>query len=479
MLVHDSNLISLRDALRAIFRRQKLVLLIFALTVIPVGIATFAAKKVYRATAKVLVRREDRPGALNPYFSRLNQEEDIRSELEIATSRPVLENVWQASLTQMNNPAGAIMASSPAPSFTVVNTDALTGHDQTLIEKALDELRTHITVEAVTGANVIEIGFEDNDPQRAADFANALANTYAAYNARVHGSAATEHYLGERINETRARLDSLEAALNAYRAATGLVAQGKQEDLVYEKYRTADQQLAQSQERAEMLAQKVQRLREVRTFGDSLVIPTAEMDEHPTVRMLYSKLTELRLERNALVEKYKTDNRVVADLDKQIRGVQTELVAEVDRLLALENERLNSLRREEQVLSKMAAKAQGDIRALPEKERTLNELELAIENARKIYSLLVIRREEMSVEKAADRRLSRITIISPAGVPFEPVSPRPARNLFLGVMLGTLAGLAGGLVREFYDGTFKSPHEITSTLGVPVLGAVSLETANK
>lgn len=164
------------------------------------------------------------------------------------------------------------------------------------------------------------------------------------------------------------------------------------------------------------------------------------------------------------------------DLIKQMRGIQDELASEVDRLLALEDERLRSLKQEEKVLSKMAANAKDAIKALPEKKRKLDELELAIENTRKIYSLQVQRREEMSVDKATDSRLSRITMISPAGVPFEPVSPRKGRNMLLGLVLGILAGLAAGLVREFYDGTFKSPDEVTKSLGVPVLGTFSTAT---
>ena len=347
--------------------------------------------------------------------------------------------------------------------------------EEQVIEKALDRMRRYIFVEAVTGANVIEIGFEDKNSQRAAWFANALTDAYADYNAEVHGSEATENFLAERIKEARTRLDSLENARDAYRASTGLVAHSKQEDLVYEKYRSADQQMAQLREKAEVLAEKVQRLQKMRAAGDSLTIPTAEMDAHPSVRMLYGKITELRLERNALAEKYQADHRLVADLRKQIKGVQVELIAELDRLMALENERLRSLRQEERVLARLVAAAKGDIRALPQKERVLNELELAIDNARRIYSQLVIRREEMSVEKATDRRLSRITIISPAGVPFEPISPRKGRNMILAVVLGALAGLTGGLVREFYDGTLKSPHEVTLALGVPILGAVSVK----
>jgi GumC protein len=474
MLLTNSNMLSLRDGLQALFRRRKLVLLIFVLTVVPVGVATFTAPKIYRATAKVLVRREDRLGALNPYYSRLNQEEDIRSELEIASSGPVLENVLRASLSQgqyLDNLDAAMYQS-----LTDAERQPDNPHNGAMVEKARDRLRRHLTVEAVTGANVIEIGFEDLDPARAAWFANALANAYATYNAQVRGGGGAENFLAERIEETRSRLDSLEKALYAYRTSSGLAADDRQQAIMYEQYRVTDQQLAQLRERAEVLAGKVARLRQARTAGDSLVIPTAEMDAHPSVRMLYSKLTELRLERNVLVEKYKSDHRLVADLDKQIHGVQTELVAEVDRLLALEDERLNSLRQEESVLSKSAANVRWSIKSLPEKERVLNELELAIDNARKIYSLLVMRREEMSVENAADRRLSRITIISLAGVPYEPISPRPGRNMLLGLILGALAGIAGGLAREFFDGTFKSPQEVSLALQVPVLGAISAKT---
>lgn len=469
MLMYNSNLLSVREGLQAIFKNRTLVLLIFALTVVPVGIATFTADKVYRSTAKVLVRREDRPAALSPYYSRLNQEEDIRSELEIATSRPVLENVLRASWAQ----GWQVIAFDRASLSSIFN------EEQKISEKMLEQFRGFITVEAVTGSNVIEISFEDTDSERTAWFANALANAYVAYNAQVHGSGEAENFIKERITGARSRLDSLERALDNYRTSTGLVAHGKQENMMYEKYQTTDQQLAQLREKAEVLGQRIQRLRQLRSAGDSLHIPTAEIDGHPSVRMLYSHLTELRLERNTLAEKYTGDHRLVSDLGKRIAGVQTELTAEVDRLLALESERLTSLRQEERVLARTLETIKSGINALPEKERVLNDLELACDNARKVYSLLVMRSEELSVEKATDERLSRITVISPAGVPSDPISPRTGRNMILSVLLGTFAALAGGLVREYFNGTFKSPQEVALALEVPVLGVISAEKRKK
>ncbi len=463
MSEESTAMLRLKAGVEVIARHRGLVLTLFLLTVIPVAVATFTAAQQFRATAKVLVRREEKPGALNPYFSRLNQEEDIRSELEIATCRPVLENVLREALASQRPFHGlppesmqALLARANSRQRLVTAADGTrseanaaawqAGDD--LMEPALERMRRRITVEAVTGANVITISFEDTDAERAAWYANALANAYAAYNAQVHGGAEIEDFLSEHIRSARARLDSLEQALYAFRMSSGLVDYDKQVAIVLEKYRSTDYEILRLREEAEMLTAKITRLRRLHATRDSLTVPDADMDAHPAIRQLYSRLTDLRLEYRAALGKYNRYHRHMRDLASQIAGVQKELVSEIDRLIGLEEERRRSLQEQIAVMSRKVENVKADLQNLPAKERVLSELELATENTRKIYSLLVTRREEMSVEKAADRRLSRIAIISPAGVPFEPVSPRKGRNLAMGFLLGLLAGVAGAFVRE-------------------------------
>lgn len=463
MLEESTAMLRLQAGVEVIARHRGLVITLFLLTVIPVAVATFTAAQQFRATAKVLVRREEKPGALNPYFSRLNQEEDIRSELEIATCRPVLENVLREALASQRpfhglppESAQALQAMSHGRQRLVAAADGTrseahaaawqAGDD--LMEPALERMRRRITVEAVTGANVITISFEDTEAERAAWYANALANAYATYNAQVHGGAEIEDFLSEHIGSARARLDSLEQALYAFRMSSGLVDYDKQVAIVLEKYRSTDYEILRLREEAEMLTAKITRLRRLHATRDSLIVPDADMDAHPAIRQLYSRLTDLRLEYRAALGKYTRYHRHMRDLASQIAGVQKELVSEIDRLIGLEEERRRSLQEQIAVMSRKVVNVKADLQNLPAKERVLSELELATENTRKIYSLLVTRREEMSVEKAADRRLSRIAIISPAGVPFEPISPRKGRNLAMGFLLGLLAGVAGALVRE-------------------------------
>ncbi|WP_425560511.1 polysaccharide biosynthesis tyrosine autokinase [Luedemannella flava] len=61
-----------------------------------------------------------------------------------------------------------------------------------------------------------------------------------------------------------------------------------------------------------------------------------------------------------------------------------------------------------------------------------------------------------------------------------PVSPRPTRNIGLGVLLGLLAGCAAAVLRENLDTTVKTAEVLTKATGAPALGVIPLDaTARK
>jgi succinoglycan biosynthesis transport protein ExoP len=503
MLLYGSNRLTSREVLQAIFRRRWLVTLVFVLTIIPVVVATFTAPKVYEGTAKVLVHRNDRPGAVQPHSPRLTQEEEIKSELEIAASRPVLENILRAELQRAERPDEETQNSVQEVDATAakpveskleqliailrrkMQRDSISlyppaGIPQEMkpdtsyaLELALAQFRRRITVAAVSGANVIEISYRDSNPARAARLTNALADAYTSYTDQVHRGKAVEEFLAERIRVAKAKLDSLESVLQTYRVANEMVSYNKQESMLLEKYNSFDRQLVQKREQIVALEREIQRLQQLQAGEDTLTIPTSDMDAHPTVQRLYNKLIDLRLERKSLEERYDSRNQVMVELARQTAGVRQELSTEISRLLRLKEEKLRSLLREEKDLADLLHEQKTDLKAYPRKERALKELELAIENAQKIYSQLVLRQEELRVEKATDSRISRITVISPASIPLHPISPRTGRNLAFGILFGLLLSVAAGLLREFYDSSFKSPEELSVILGTSVLATIS------
>ena len=57
----------------------------------------------------------------------------------------------------------------------------------------------------------------------------------------------------------------------------------------------------------------------------------------------------------------------------------------------------------------------------------------------------------------------------------------PPKNLSLlfAVMVGLVSGVGGAFLREFFDGSIKTEHEIRSSVDLPVLGSIPEEKAGK
>ncbi len=81
------------------------------------------------------------------------------------------------------------------------------------------------------------------------------------------------------------------------------------------------------------------------------------------------------------------------------------------------------------------------------------------------------------LEAPADGKPSpvKVTVIQPPTTPESPVSPRPLRNIALGVVLGLLLGLAAAVVREMMDTTVKNADDVAEVTDLPVLGTVAYD----
>ncbi|MDT4986659.1 MAG: tyrosine-protein kinase [Micromonosporaceae bacterium] len=74
----------------------------------------------------------------------------------------------------------------------------------------------------------------------------------------------------------------------------------------------------------------------------------------------------------------------------------------------------------------------------------------------------------------------RVTVVSPAGLPYRPISPRPVHNVGTALALGLLLGVGYAFARQQLDTTVKSAAEAAELAGAPSLGAIAADpTASK
>jgi succinoglycan biosynthesis transport protein ExoP len=69
----------------------------------------------------------------------------------------------------------------------------------------------------------------------------------------------------------------------------------------------------------------------------------------------------------------------------------------------------------------------------------------------------------------------KVTVVSSPTVPTAPVSPKPPRNLALGLVLGLLLGLGAALLRDVLDTTVKNEEHCADVTDATVIGGISYD----
>jgi len=69
----------------------------------------------------------------------------------------------------------------------------------------------------------------------------------------------------------------------------------------------------------------------------------------------------------------------------------------------------------------------------------------------------------------------KVTVVSAPTVPTTPISPKPTRNLALGVVLGLLLGLGLALLRDLLDTTIKTERDCAEVTDATVIGGIGFD----
>lgn len=171
---------------------------------------------------------------------------------------------------------------------------------------------------------------------------------------------------------------------------------------------------------------------------------------------------DLNLEAQELLEQLTQVERQLSELELQrVEGAQ-RFTAEHPTMVALAQQKAE--------LGEVRNQLERRIRALPQSEQDTLRLMRDVTVANELYLLLLNRAQEMKVLRAGT--IGNVRIIDDAFVPREPVKPKKALVLALGLVTGGMLGVLTVLLRHMMDSAIRDPKILEQHFGMPVYAIV-------
>ena len=438
--------------------RAKIVLVTLGLVVLATLVINLMMPKIYKATASLVLNYKGvdavtgltLPAQLMPGY--------MATQIDIITSRNVaIKVVEQLKFTE-------------SPAAQKQFQDATNGKGDIRAWFA-DKLLAGLEAKPSRESSVIEISFSGTDPEFAAAVTNAFADAYQQTNIQLKAepSQKAAEFLAEKTKGLRANLEAAQSKLSKYQQEKGLTSVMGNLDVESARLNDLSSQLVAVQSQSFDSTSRKQR-----TSGNGDESP--DLAANPIVQNLKIEITRAESKFSELKQRIGPNHPQYQSAEAELNKLQSELL-EATRKAAMSiggSAQINSQREAELRAAVAAQKTR--VLELNLSRDELSVLQRDVENAQHAVDSASQRLTQATIEGSINQ--ADIAVLNPAIAPQSKTSPKIFFNLILAVFLGSLLGVAAGLLVEMRDRRVRSREDINEILQLPVLAMIKSKPSN-
>jgi uncharacterized protein involved in exopolysaccharide biosynthesis len=470
---------SVRSIVDGLFRRSALLLWTTALVFLAAMLLIFVPHKKYESDLVLLVQNARTNSVITaartagtPPASEVSDEQ-LNSEVEVLTSADVLDEVVDAGWHKV-----------PAAERSAQDLDR---HNA-----AVGTLRKNLVVSPGKKSHTISVQLRSRDPRDATVTLNKLMAAFLRKQQDLNHPAGASAFFAEEADKYKQDWQSAEQQLAKYQQDHDVVSLPDKETLVQHQVLDAQTQMRAAEvlvNEAENRIQSEQRQlanipRRQRTDETSSPLTLALGPLNVQLVLLNNKRTEL-------LTKYRPDDRLVKELDKEIEdtksalanvGPQTSSSAstninptwqQTDQSLNTDRSLLQSLLARRALLRTQVADLQKGLNNTEGLTVEFNALQSRVTEAQANYELYSQKREEALISEGMDTHdfLNVAVVQSPTYSP-DPVRPRPVLDTLLAAFTAVFIGCFAVFAVETARETVANARELEQVSGYPVLASI-------
>lgn len=374
----------------------------------------------------------------------------------------------------------------------------------------ISDLRTNVkitvpepvarTLEDSRRLDAFQIAYTASDPVWAQRVTNRLATVFIEENSNTRTSSAEKsaEYLKAEQQRAHARLTDLEARLRISKEGfIGRLPEQTQANLqtlsgLRQQLDITGTSLRHQQERLSLIQRQLETLEQDAAKGlavspgglgtsDRVAGLEAELaaargmytDKHPEVQRLEAELKSALQDVVAPQPRANIDRKARLQVDPTYRQLQADREMTVLAIRELE--------RGAATMRAQIGDYQRRVEAAPMVEQQLASVQREYNLAQQQYADVSARLATASLAEdvARNRDTEQFSMLYPAALPTDPVSPIPSRLMLIALIAGICLGAALALAREYFDPSVHSTRDLADEFDLPVLGEVAHVPASR
>lgn len=326
-------------------------------------------------------------------------------------------------------------------------------------------LLKNLSVKPARESSVIEVMYRNADPKFSAALANAFVQAYIETSVGLRSSPAKQYsaFFEERSRKLRQDLEAAQVKLAAFQSQNGLTGQDERFDLETQRLNELSSQLVALQA---LSVDAESRSRQARGAADK----SQEVISNGLVSGLRADVSRQEARLRELKARLGDAHPQVIELQANIEELRVRIDVESQRVTGGVDSNSQIMQRREGEVRVALEAQRAKVLRLKEVRQELMVRMREVESLQRNYDQIIQRMNQTDME--GQNTQTNIALLTPATEPVEPSGPRLLLNILLSVFLG--AGLAVGfaVVREIMDRRVRTLEDISSQIGLPVLGVL-------
>ncbi|MET0575872.1 MAG: polysaccharide biosynthesis tyrosine autokinase [Mesorhizobium sp.] len=352
--------------------------------------------------------------------------------------------------------------------------------------KAASLLQQGLNVERVGRSFVIDVSFSSHVPQLAGSITRAYANAYLSdqLDANFDATQRATVWLQGRLTELRENSQAAALEVEQFRAANGLTA-ARGELISEQQLADLNSQLILAQADTASASARYTQYKSIVDSGAANAVKNATISSkevgNSVIDALKTRYLGITKREQEISNRFGEDHEQAVSLRREQEDVARQIFQELTQLTESYRNEFEVAQSREASLRENIKKIAGQTSKSSQALVQLRDLEQKASALKTLYETYLARYEEASQQRSFP--IAKARVISEAGVPVSPSSPKKSMVLALSMVLGLMAGAGIGALQEFRERFFRLGEEVRDQLGLkflgylPIIGGSALEKA--